>query len=53
MKAKALNRHVMELAGLHSFEDLNKMDIIWSSTEAEDIMEAPLRSIVEATSWMD
>ena len=42
----------MELAGLHSFGNLNKTDIIWSSTEAEEL-EAALRSVVEATSWMD
>ena len=47
-----LNRHVTELTGLHTFDNLNKMDVIWSSTEAAD-MEAALRSIVEATSWMD
>ena len=51
-KVKALNRHVTELAGLCSFDNLNKMDVIWSFTEAED-MEVALRSIVEATSWMD
>ena len=50
-KAKALNYHVMELAGLSSFENLNKTDVTWSSTEAE-ALEAALRSIVEATSWM-
>ena len=27
-KAKALNHHVTELAGLHSFENLNKTDVI-------------------------
>ena len=52
MKAKVLNRHVTELAALHSFDNLNKTDVIWSSTEAED-MEAALHSIVEATPWMD
>ena len=51
-KAKVLNCHVTELAGLRSFDRLNLMDVIWSSTEAEE-MEAALRSIVEATSWMD
>ena len=51
-KAKALNHHVMELAGLRSFDNLNKMDVIWSSLEAEE-MEAALHSVVEATSWMD
>ena len=40
-----------EVAGLLSFENLNNTDVIWSSTEAED-MEVALRSIVEATSWM-
>ena len=49
---KRVNHHVTELAGLHSFDWLNKTDVIWSSTESED-MEAAPRSIVEATSWMD
>ena len=43
-KAKALNRHVTELVGLHSYENLNKPDVMWSYTEAKDM---------EATSWMD
>ena len=51
-KAKALNRHVTELAGLCTFDNLNKTYVIWSSTEAKE-MEAALRSIIEATSWMD
>ena len=51
-KAKALNRHVTEVAGLRSFDNLNKTDVIWFSTEAEE-MEATLRSVVGATSWMD
>ena len=51
-KAKALNHHVMELAGLCSFDNLNKTDVTWSSLEAED-MEAALCSVVEATLWMD
>ena len=38
-KAKALSRHVMELAGLRSFNNLDTKDIIWPSTEAEE-MEA-------------
>ena len=50
--AKVLNRHVTELAGWRSFDNLNKTEVIWSSTEVED-MEAAFRSIVEATSWMD
>ena len=52
MKAKALNRHVTELAGLCSWDNLNKTDSILSSAEAEDL-EAALKSIVEAASWMD
>ena len=51
-KDKALNRHITELASLRSFDSLNKTDVIWSSTETED-MKAAARSIVEATSWMD
>ena len=34
-----LNLHVMDLADLHKFHNLNKTDVIWSSTEAEE-MEA-------------
>ena len=48
-KAKVLSRHVTGLAGLHSWENLNKMDVIWFSAEDEDV-EAALKSIVEATS---
>ena len=50
-KACSLNRHVMEVAGLHSYDNLNNTDVILSLSEAED-MEAALRSITEATSWM-
>ena len=39
-------------AGLRSFENLNKTDVILSSLEAENI-EAAIRSIIEATSWID
>ena len=35
-----------------SFDNLNRMDVILSSSEAED-MKAAMQSIVEATSWMD
>ena len=49
---KVFNRHMTELADLRTFDNLNKTDVIWSSTEAEG-MEAALRSTVEATSWMD
>ena len=51
-KAGALNHHVTELERLHYWDNLNKADVILSSSEAED-MEATLKSIVEATSWMD
>ena len=50
--AKALNRHIAELAGLRSFDNLNKTDVVWSSTEMEDV-GATARFIIEATSWMD
>ena len=50
-KAKMLNRHVTDLAGLGSFDNVNKTDVIWSSMEAEE-MEAALLSVVEATLWM-
>ena len=36
-----------ELAGLCTFDNLNKTNVIWSS------MEAALQSIMEATMWMD
>ena len=51
-KACSLNRHMMELAGLCSFDNLNRTDVILFSSEAED-MEAAMRAVVEATSWMD
>ena len=51
-EARSLNHHGMELAGLRSYDILNKTDAILSSSEAED-MVAALRSIYEATSWMD
>ena len=41
-----------ELAGMRSFDNLNKTGIILSSSEAKD-MEAAMRSIVEVTCWMD
>ena len=36
-KAKALNLHITGLAGLRSLDNLNKTDVIWSSTKAEDM----------------
>ena len=51
-EAHALNRHVTELTGFRFFDNLNRADVILSSSEAED-MEAAMLSIVEATSWMD
>ena len=45
-KVKALNRHVTVLAGLRTFDNLNKTNVIWSSNEAEDL-EAALQSIVD------
>ena len=52
VKARSFNRHVTELTGMKSFENLNKTDVNLSSSEAEDL-EAAVRSIIEATSWMD
>ena len=52
VKTRSLNRHVTELTGMRSFENPNKTDVILSSSEAEDLAAA-VRSIVEATSWMD
>ena len=51
-KACSLNRHVTELTGLQFFSNLNGIDVILSSSEAED-MEVAVCSIVKATSWMD
>ena len=42
VKARSLNHHVTELAGMLSFENLSKTDVILSSAEAED-MEAAMR----------
>ena len=50
-RACSLNRHMMELVWLCSYDNLNKSDVILSSSEAED-MEAGLQSIIEAPSWM-
>ena len=50
--ARYLNHHVTVLAGMRSFDHLNKMDVILSSSEEEDIGAAKW-SIVEATFWMD
>ena len=52
VKLCSLNRNVTELTSLRSFENLNKTDVILSSSETEDF-EAVVRSIIEATSWMD
>ena len=41
-----------ELAGMSSFDDLAKTNVVLSSSEAEDL-EVASRSIVETTSWMD
>ena len=51
-KARSLNSPVTKLAGLRSYDNLNKTDVNLSSSEAEE-MEAALQSIIEATSWMD
>ena len=37
---------------MRSFNNLNRTNVILSSSEAED-MESAMRPIVEATSWMD
>ena len=50
--ARSLICHVTEVAGVQSFENLNKTDVILSSSEAEDLTAA-VWSIVEATFWMD
>ena len=51
MKAKTPNCHITELAGLRSWDNLNKTDIVWSSAEAED-KEVALKSIIEVNWWM-
>ena len=50
-KVRSLNRHMTELAGLQSSDNLNRTDVILPLSEADD-MEAAVHSIVEATSWM-
>ena len=52
VKVHSINRHVTELAGMLSLDNLNKTGVILSSSEAEDL-EVAVLSIVEATSWMD
>ena len=47
-----MNRHETVLAGLRSFDILNRTDVIWSSSKAED-MEAAMRLLVEVSSLMD
>ena len=47
VKFWSLNRQATELAGLRSFESLAETDVILSS------LEAAVRSIFEATSWVD
>ena len=37
---------------MRSFDDLNKTNVVFLAFEAEDL-EAALRTIMEATSWMD
>ena len=39
-KTRSLNRHMMELAGLRLHDNLNKTDVILSSSEAEDMEPA-------------
>ena len=52
VKFRSLNPHVMELAGMCSFENLAMTDVVLSSSEAEDV-EAAVRSIIEASSWLN
>ena len=52
VKARSLNHHVMELAGMSTFDKLNNPDVILSSSEAEDL-ETAVQPIIKATSWMD
>ena len=51
-KNRSLSHHVTELAGLYSFDNLSRTDVLLSSFKTED-MEAAMQSIAEATSWMD
>ena len=51
-KARSLNHLVTDLAWMRSFDNLNKMDVILVSSEAED-MEAAMLCVVEATTWVD
>ena len=50
--SRSLPRHVRELADMCFFENLNRTDVVLSSTEAKD-MEVEVCTIVEATSWLD
>ena len=45
-------RHVTELAGMRSYENLDKTDVILSCSEAKDL-EAAAFTVEETTSWMD
>ena len=46
-----LPRHVPELAIMRSYENVNKIDVVLSSSEAEDFEMAAL-TFMDATSWM-
>ena len=46
VKSRSLPCHMTEVAGLCSYENLDKTNM------AEDL-EAPAHSVVETTSWMD
>ena len=41
-----------EVGEMRSYDNLNKMDVVSTSTEVEDL-EAAVRTLLEVTSWMD
>ena len=47
-----LPRPITELGEMKSFDDLNKTDVVLSSTKAKDL-EAAGWIIIGVTSWMD
>ena len=44
-------RAMTEFGGMHLFDNLNKTAVVFSGSEVEEL-EAAVRTIVEATSWM-
>ena len=49
---RTLPQVIIKLGGMKSFENLNKTDMVFSSSEVKD-MEIAVRTLHEVTSWMD